>query len=64
MSLLGQLIIMVIALVSLLFGDVSFKGAIISILVLLVFSFVFSVTILRLRHLANITDTPDSPMHD
>lgn len=55
LSLLGQMIIISIASVMLFYTDLSLERAIVLVLVLLGFTFIFSVTILRLLNLAKST---------
>jgi hypothetical protein len=55
LSLLGQMIIISIASVMLFYTDVSLERAIVLVVVLLGFTFIFSVTILRLLNLAKST---------
>ncbi len=60
LSLLGQIIIISIASVMLFYTDVSLERAIFLVVVLLGFTFIFSVTILRLLNLAKSTGYANS----
>ena len=58
LSLLGQVIIIFIASFVLFYTDPSLDRVIAMVVILLIFTFIFAVTLLRLANLAKVTDSP------
>jgi positive regulator of sigma E activity len=58
LSLLGQLIIMILSSLVIISGAVTGLRAILIFIIILGFAYIFAMTLLRLKNLAKVTDSP------
>ncbi|WMW25742.1 hypothetical protein RE474_03215 [Methanolobus sediminis] len=58
LSLLGQLIIMILAALVIISGTVTGLKAVLIFIIILGFAYIFAMTLLRLKNLAKVTDSP------